>query len=64
METIGDGYLCASGLPQRNGNKHAGEIADMALQLQHKIKNFYIQHLPGERVRLRIGIHTGIERKY
>ncbi|KAI6230201.1 Guanylate cyclase [Aphelenchoides fujianensis] len=59
VETIGDGYLCVSGLPKRNGNQHAKHIADMSLHFMRALKNFTIPHLPGERVRLRIGIHTG-----
>uniref|UniRef100_A0A0K0CZ00 guanylate cyclase n=1 Tax=Angiostrongylus cantonensis TaxID=6313 RepID=A0A0K0CZ00_ANGCA len=59
VETIGDGYLCASGLPQRNGNEHGKEIAQMSFELLRAIKNFRIPHLPNERVNVRIGIHTG-----
>lgn len=59
METIGDSYLCVSGLPYRNGNNHGREIANMALVLIEKLKQFRVPHLPDERVDIRIGIHTG-----
>ena len=59
VETIGDAYMVVSGLPVRNGNKHAGEIATMALNLLSSTKDFAIQHLPNRRLQLRIGIHTG-----
>jgi len=59
VETIGDAYMVVSGLPVRNGNKHAGEIATMALNLLSSTRDFTIQHLPNRRLQLRIGIHTG-----
>ena len=59
VETIGDGYLCVSGLPHRNGVEHAREIASLSLVLIESIKSFRIPHLPAERVNIRIGAHTG-----
>lgn len=59
VETIGDGYLCVSGLPHRNGNDHARHIANMSLSFIKSLTRFTIPHLPGERLSLRIGIHTG-----
>uniref|UniRef100_A0A183BX45 Guanylate cyclase n=1 Tax=Globodera pallida TaxID=36090 RepID=A0A183BX45_GLOPA len=59
VETIGDGYLCVSGLPHRNGHEHARHIANMSLAFMRSLGSFTIPHLPTERLRLRIGIHTG-----
>ncbi|XP_066919566.1 atrial natriuretic peptide receptor 2-like isoform X4 [Clytia hemisphaerica] len=59
VETIGDAYMVVSGLPQRNGFKHAGEIATMSLDLLHHTKTFRIRHLPEKFLQLRIGIHSG-----
>ena len=59
VATIGDAYVVASGLPIRNGKKHAGEIAAMSLGLLKSIANFMIPHIPGENLRMRIGLHTG-----
>lgn len=59
VETIGDAYLVASGLPIRNGNDHVREIARMAICLREQLKTFKIRHLPKRKLQLRIGIHSG-----
>ncbi|KAF1750875.1 hypothetical protein GCK72_017426 [Caenorhabditis remanei] len=59
VETIGDGYLCVSGLPHRNGNEHIRHIARMALGFLSSLQYFRVQHLPAERINLRIGINCG-----
>ncbi|CAD5226527.1 unnamed protein product [Bursaphelenchus okinawaensis] len=59
VETIGDGYLCVSGLPKRNGNEHGRCIANMAIHFMRSIKSFTIPNLPSEQMRLRIGLHVG-----
>lgn len=59
VETIGDAYMVVSGLPIRNGNNHAGEIASMSLHLLSAIKSFRIKHRPNDTLKLRIGIHSG-----
>ena len=60
VETIGDAYMVVSGLPLRNGDLHAGEIASLSLHLLRDIRDFRIHHRPAETLRLRIGIHTGL----
>ncbi|VDO64174.1 unnamed protein product [Haemonchus placei] len=59
VETIGDGYLCVSGLPHRNGNEHAKEIAEMSFELLKAISGFQIPHLLKEKINIRVGLHTG-----
>uniref|UniRef100_A0A1I7UYY5 Guanylate cyclase n=1 Tax=Caenorhabditis tropicalis TaxID=1561998 RepID=A0A1I7UYY5_9PELO len=59
VESIGDGYLCVSGLPTRNGYAHIKQIVDMSLRFMEYCRNFKIPHLPGERVELRIGVNSG-----
>uniref|UniRef100_A0A914NMA0 guanylate cyclase n=1 Tax=Meloidogyne incognita TaxID=6306 RepID=A0A914NMA0_MELIC len=59
VETIGDGYLVCSGIPRKNGNDHAKEISELAFAFLRTVSTFRVDHLPNERVNLRIGIHTG-----
>ncbi|KAI8437091.1 hypothetical protein MSG28_010447 [Choristoneura fumiferana] len=59
VETIGDAYMAVSGLPERNGNKHASEIADMSLSLMRSLDGATVPHCPGEPLRIRAGINTG-----
>ncbi|KAF0025714.1 hypothetical protein F2P81_022595 [Scophthalmus maximus] len=59
VETIGDAYMVASGLPISNGYKHALEISTMALHFLGAIKVFRIRHMPTESLAIRVGIHSG-----
>uniref|UniRef100_A0A8D2GS00 Guanylate cyclase n=1 Tax=Urocitellus parryii TaxID=9999 RepID=A0A8D2GS00_UROPR len=59
VETIGDAYVVASGLPKRNGNRHAVDISKMALDILSFIGTFELEHLPGLPVWIRIGVHSG-----
>ncbi|XP_051521502.1 retinal guanylyl cyclase 2 isoform X1 [Myxocyprinus asiaticus] len=59
VETIGDAYMVASGLPKRNGNNHAAEIANMSLNILSSVGSFKMRHMPDVPVRIRIGIHSG-----
>ncbi|KAK6026625.1 adenylate/guanylate cyclase catalytic domain protein, partial [Ostertagia ostertagi] len=59
VETIGDGYLCVSGLPKRNGNEHARDVAEMSFELVRAIRGFRVPHLPNEKINIRVGLHTG-----
>ncbi|KAH1000496.1 hypothetical protein HUJ05_008608 [Dendroctonus ponderosae] len=59
VETIGDSYMVASGLPVKNGNKHVSEIASMALDLLAGSRHFKIPHRKSEKLQIRSGAHTG-----
>uniref|UniRef100_A0AAQ4RN06 Guanylate cyclase n=1 Tax=Gasterosteus aculeatus aculeatus TaxID=481459 RepID=A0AAQ4RN06_GASAC len=59
VETIGDAYMVASGVPTRNGNRHAAEMANMSLDILHCIGTFKMRHMPDLKVRIRIGLHSG-----
>ncbi|CAJ1080629.1 LOW QUALITY PROTEIN: heat-stable enterotoxin receptor [Xyrichtys novacula] len=59
VETIGDAYMVASGLPERNGNRHAVDICRMALDILAFMGTFQLRHLPGIPVWIRIGVHSG-----
>ncbi|XP_045175624.2 atrial natriuretic peptide receptor 1-like isoform X2 [Mercenaria mercenaria] len=59
VETIGDAYMIASGLPKRNGKRHIQEVADCALDILASVSTFCIPHQPDKKVKIRIGIHTG-----
>ena len=59
VETIGDAYMVVSGLPVRNGNAHAREIARMSLRLLQAVATFRMRHRPSDQLKLRIGLHSG-----
>lgn len=51
--------MVASGVPTRNGNRHAAEMANMSLDILHCIGTFKMRHMPELKVRIRIGLHSG-----
>lgn len=51
--------MVVSGLPLRNGDRHAGEIASMALHLLERVRRLEVRHRPGTMLKLRIGVHSG-----
>lgn len=60
IKTIGDAYLCVSGLPSPNAN-HALEITKAALEIQEFLDNLKQTRIEEGRLyfEARIGIHTG-----
>lgn len=57
IETIGDSYLCASGLP-KDDPKHATNIANFAIAVLHCCK-LVTNPTTGQPIQLRIGMHSG-----
>ncbi len=51
--------MVTSGIPNRNGDSHVVEIANMALDLLSASTTFKIAHFPDQQLLLRIGFHSG-----
>ena len=54
--------MVASGVPNRNENRHAAEMCNMSLDILHCIGAFKMRHMPDVKVKIRIGLHSGEER--
>lgn len=57
VETIGDAYVCASGLPTPD-KEHARNVANFAIAVSHCTKQV-LSPADGSPIQLRIGVHTG-----
>ena len=52
--------MVVSGVPKKNGNEHAYQIATMALELIHQsTTNCLIPYTNNEKLRIRVGLHSG-----
>ena len=51
--------MCASGLPHRNGIRHAEQIVKMAIELIRCSQIYVIPHKPGKQLQIRVGINSG-----
>ena len=58
VETVGDTYVCVSGLPITN-TTHAADMATMALHLLHQISKFKLKAHPDLQIKVRIGLNSG-----
>ena len=51
--------MVVSGIPKLNGVRHAREICHMSLDLRDASSTFVIPHMPQEKLKIRIGVHSG-----
>jgi class 3 adenylate cyclase len=59
VETISDQYLVVSGVPKKNGDKHAEEICNMALDLKAACGSVVRPDIAPRTITIQAGIHTG-----
>ena len=51
--------MVASGLPVRNEDGHAVEIAELSLEIRNTICDMSVPHLPDHALQIRIGLNSG-----
>ena len=51
--------MVVSGIPKPNGIRHAREVCQMSLDVRDASRSFVIPHMPGEALKIRIGVHSG-----
>ena len=59
VETIGDAYVIACGVPERIGDLHAPMMANLTLNLSRVVDTMTIPFKEGTKLELRYGLHTG-----
>lgn len=59
VETIQDQYLVVSGVPKKNGDAHAAEICNMALDLKAACGAVVRPDIAPRTITIRAGVHTG-----
>ena len=59
VETISDSYLVASGLPKKNGEKHAAEICAMSLSVMAACGMIERPDKRPQTIEMKAGVHTG-----
>lgn len=52
--------MVASGLHQNHTKRHTEEIANLAIDLLDRVQQIQVKQAFGEKVKLRIGISTGM----
>ena len=59
IDTLTPSDMVVSGVPEPNGNRHAAEIASMALALIAACEKFKIPHRQNTKLEVRAGVHSG-----
>ncbi|UMM10226.1 hypothetical protein L5515_000098 [Caenorhabditis briggsae] len=59
VETTGETYMVASGVPEENDGQHIFEIAEIALEIREVAAVYVLPHDPKYILRIRTGFHMG-----
>uniref|UniRef100_A0A8R1DTV5 guanylate cyclase n=2 Tax=Caenorhabditis japonica TaxID=281687 RepID=A0A8R1DTV5_CAEJA len=59
VETTGETYMVASGVPEENEGRHIFEVAEISLEIREISYTYILQHHPSYKLRIRIGFHAG-----